>query len=329
PLDPGELGRWMSFSALVIVPLSLSGVNEEWRDRIGAAYCITVVAASVFALCTVALNARPGEWLVRGASNGIAQGRMPYDTSKTVAGGFYFHRLKFAHVATIGALMLLVRQLTVALSLRRRLLEGVGLLCIIAALFLTYVRADILGLAVGVFALGLFASRRSRMALAALAVVAIVVGASIPTVRERIGTMFVAQTSSERSLIWAQAVRIIADHPFGAGIGNYSKIVGAYYDLEDATFPTRTYGHNLWLTTWAETGPLGVMGLLGGFIVLAWRARERLPSAYALALISTIACLLTIGMTHDIFYDPPVSLSASSVIGYCATRLFTAPKVES
>ncbi|MEO0811586.1 MAG: O-antigen ligase family protein [Myxococcota bacterium] len=321
-MDIGEIGRWMSFSALVVVPLSVQRLPPRWLDRIGQAYFATLLLAVVFALGTVALNARPGEWLVRGASNGIHQGRRPFDSSRTVAGGFYFHRLKFAHVACLGAIAMVARQLALPLKPGRRALEGAALVATLVALLLTYVRADVLGLATGMFVMGLFAGRRSQFALVALALLSVIGIAAVPSVSERVASIFAAQASSERALIWSQAVRIIADHPMGVGLGNYSSVVSAYYDTVDPAFPTRTYGHNLWLTQWAETGPLGVMGFLGGFIAVAYRARFRLPDPHALCLIGGTACFLTIGLTHDVFYDPPVALSYTTVLAFCAARLF-------
>ncbi len=321
-MDFGELGRWISFGALVVVPLTVHKLDPEWLDRIATAYLVALLAAVVFSLVTVSADTRPGEWLVRGGSNGIHQGRMPFDSTRTVAGGFYFHRLKFAHVASLGLMVLMTRQLTVPMGWLRRTGEVLAILATSVAFFLTYVRADVLGVAAGMVVLAVFTGRRSRWALGATGLIALILIAAVPSLNARVGSIFAAQASGERALIWSQAIRIIADHPLGIGLGNYSKVVSAYYDTVDPTFPTRTYGHNLWLTNWAEGGPLGVFGLLGGYIALAFRARTKLPDAYALCLLAATACFLTIGLTHDVFYDPPVALSYACVIGYCAGRSF-------
>lgn len=319
-LDFGEVGRWMSFGALALVPLSMARLERAHLERIATAYLVTLVVASLFALATVALNARPGEWLVRGASNGIHQGRMPFDASQTVAGGFYFHRLKFAHVSALGVLLLTVRQLAVPMSGVRRGVEGAALGVVTVAFFLTYVRASVLGVGAGLFVLALFAGSRSRKLLIAGAVLAGIAVAAVPTLSERIATIFAAQASGERALIWSQAIRVIADHPFGVGLGNYPTVAGLYYDLVDATFPTRTYAHSLWLTAWAETGPLGVVGFIGGFATLGWWARRYAPDPHALAAMAAIACFFTTGLAHDVFYDPPVALTYASVIAFLARR---------
>lgn len=321
PVDPGEIGRWFSFSALLVVPLTMRDMDEKTLDRIGTVYLVALAIATVFALGTVAVNVRPGEWLVRGASAGLHQGRMPYDADKTVAGGFYFHRLMYAHVVVIGVCVLLARQATVRLPPLWRAVELALLTAFVFGLFLTYARAALFAVIAAGGLLALTARGRSRVALLALGLLAVTAALAIPTVRERVASGLAAQASTERALIWAQAVRISADHPMGVGLGNYSRVVSAYYDLAQASFPTRTYGHNLWLTTWAETGPLGVVCFIGGFGALGWAGLRRRRDPFGASAMALVACVLTIGLTHDVFFHPPVAMSWAGVLGYMAARM--------
>lgn len=322
-LDPGEVGRWCTLLTLAVVTLSLRHVDDRDCERIATIYLAVLVLASLFALATVVGNARPGEWLVRGASNGIDQGRMPFDAAQTVAGGFYFHRLKFAHVAAIGVLVLTVRQLVVEMTWRRRFLEVLALVTVTTAFFLTYVRASVLGVVGGLAVVGFLAGARSRALLGGGALVVAGAAALTPTLRERMATLLASQATDERSLIWSQAIRIISDHPFGVGMGNYPTVVGNYYDLVDATFPTRTYAHSLWLTAWAETGPLGLCGFIGGFAALAWWAKEGRVEVHALSIVAIVVSFMVTGLAHDVFYDPPVALSYAGVLGFLAVRAWS------
>ncbi|MEM6531519.1 MAG: O-antigen ligase family protein [Myxococcota bacterium] len=320
-LDAGEIGRWLSFSALAIVPLTMNGIDDETLDRIAFVYVAALAIATVFALATVAINVRPGEWLVRGASAGLHQGRMPYDASRTVAGGFYFHRLMYAHVVVIGISVLLARQVTVSLPPLRRIFELTVLVAFFLGLFLTYARAALFAAAAAGAILAITARGRSRYALIGVGVVGIGIALAIPSVRSRVASGLAAQASTERSLIWAQAVRVSADHPLGIGLGNYSRVVSEYYDTAQASFPTRTYGHNIWLTTWAESGPLGVACFVGGFALLGWFGFLRRGDPFGASALALVTCIFMIGLTHDMFFHPPVAMSWAGVLGYLAARL--------
>lgn len=320
-LDPGEIGRWLSLSAFAIVPCALEDLGERELDRLATGFIAALFIATVFSLLTVSVNVRPGEWWVRGASSGFHQGRMPGAWDKTVAGGFYFHRLIYAHVLVIGICALLARQVTVSMRFWRRSAELAMLACLSVGLFLTYARAALVGVFVAALVLALLIPGRARWGLFALGLIAAVSVAAIPSVRARVLSGLAAQASTERSLIWSQAVRIASEHPMGIGLGNYPRVVSEYYDVSQASFPTRTYGHNMWLTTWAETGPLGVVSFFGGMLWVAWCALGERRRPIAAMLIAMVVCLLTIGLTHDTFYHPPVAMSWSAVLAYLSFRL--------
>lgn len=315
-LDAGEFSRWLPILALGLVPWFIVNVEAKYREQAAVAFLVVLILAAVFSLLTVGLNARPGEWLVRGASGGVVQGRMPFDSSRTVAGGFYFHRLKFAHVASLGFVLLAVRLLVAKLSLRRRVFEGVAVAILGTALMFTFARAALLGVAAGVAIVALLTPGRRRLLCLGLAAAGLAIAMLSEPVRERIASIVAAQASSERAILWSQALRVIADHPLGVGLGNYTQIVGAYYDTVEASFSTRTYAHSLWLSAWAESGPVGVLSIVGGLLAAPTRLKRRGSSWRFIAAAGVVACWLAIGLTHDLLYHQSVALAYAATLGW-------------
>jgi O-antigen ligase len=165
------------------------------------------------------------------------------------------------------------------------------------------------------------ASRRWRLAGAVGLALALGGALVVPSVRARLGSIGGDETSSVRSLIWSQGVRVIADHPLGVGLGNYSVVVGRYYDVVDPAFNIRTYPHNLWLAAWAEAGPFGLFGyvtvfaaLIAGCVAVLRRRAAGDPALAAAGLFGTVA-MVVIGMTHDVLYHGVVALSFAGLAG--------------
>jgi len=321
---PDEIGRWLPFLAIPAVALSAPMLPERTLRLAVRAFVAALAVACLFGLVQYAFNIRPGESISRVDSTIATQGRIPGRFGETVAGGFYYHRLKMAHVLVVGLALAASRQLFAALTLRRRLVEGALLALMGATFLLTYTRGALVALAVGGFACLPFLTRRVRLAaMLGLALAAGVVLA-IPSVRARVMSIGSDQASAVRSLIWSQGVRIIADHPLGTGLGNYIVVVNRYYDAADPAFTVRTYPHNVFLTAWAEAGPVGLVGWVVAWLSLVvacgralWRRKSPFGDdavAAGVGLLGIVA-MLFIGLTHDVLFHNAVAMAFSAMVG--------------
>jgi O-antigen ligase len=215
----------------------------------------------------------------------------PGSEDRFVAGGFFFHRLKFAHALVIGLLAALF-------TLDRFKWPVVALL--LCALWLSFARAAFVAfvLAAGVT---LVIERRVKLKKSALLLlIPVVIAASMPQVLARLGSLTSRASYGDRAFIWERAFEIVKDHPvFGVGFGNYSRVCSAYYDRVDPTFVMRSQAHNQFLTFWAETGPLGAL-LFAALLVLCFFFARHQPDP-ALRAFATAAVIATsiLSLVHD------------------------------
>lgn len=321
-IKPTELGRWIPLLAIPAVSLSVATLPSVWLRRATFAFVGALALASLFALGQFFFDVRPGEALSRARADLPSQGRLPSDPERSVAGGFYYHRLKMAHVLLIGLAPLLARQLFSTLSRRRRLAELVILTLFGVTLALTFTRAAVLAGAFAAAMVTLFAPRRWQVAGAGLLVVAAVLALSVAPVRERLLSSADQSASDARALIWSQAVRVIADHPLGVGLGNYPAVIDRYYGGIDSNVAPRTYPHNVLLGAWTETGPLGLVGFVTAFVaplaacILELRRRRMgLRQVLAATGLFMLVAIGTVGLTHDVLYHNAVALAYAGMLG--------------
>lgn len=73
----------------------------------------------------------------------------------------------------------------------------------------------------------------------------------------------------ERLAHWQAAINMANDHPFlGVGLGNYEVV---YADYRVPSWPNALgHAHNDYLNTLAETGLIGLIGYLAGWLVIGW-----------------------------------------------------------
>lgn len=332
PLRPGEWGRQGPWLLLPLVLLSMAGLPRIWHARAATGFVASLTVAAGFGLLCYAFDWRPGDVRLRPSDLAAHQGFVP-GTLHVVAGGFFFHRLKMAHVLLIGIAALVARQLCASLSAARRATEALALGLMLACLVFTYTRGAFLGVAMGALCSLVAASRRTQLrafgACAALALALLLA----PQVRARLDSIKGAQAASVRGLIWSQAINVICDHPFGVGLGNYTPVIGAYYDRTDPGFAVRTYPHNILLAAWAEAGPGGLVAYATVWLSLghtAWRTarrrryRDRPQASDASQALSTAsaglfitAALWTVGMTHDVLYHNVVGQAYVAALAWC------------
>jgi len=221
--------------------------------------------------------------------------------------GFFTSRLTFGHVATV-LLALIGATLVQGGPLP---LAAVGVLGL-AAVALTFDRAAWLGLCAAGMVIALFSGRKARAALALVVFLVVILAALEPAVRSRFLSSFSEQANADRLFIWARAVEIIRDHPLrGIGWANYGRVLGPYYDRVDPHFVMRTWGHNLELSTLAETGPLGLLAMLWIWIAAAMALVRR----RALPGLAALAAWIAIAQVHDVIYDTKVMYALWFALG--------------
>lgn len=338
-LHPRELGRIAPLALVPLVYLGARSLSVRWHRRAAFAFIVLLCLACGAALLQYLFNLGPDSPVMAplAAFSAGAQNRVPGMPDHTVAGGFFFHRLKLAHVLVLGIALLTARQLYTTLPIRRRLLELAPLALFASTLLVTYTRAALLGVVAGAGLCALFATRRWRLTALAGIGLAAAVALTSPLVRDRILSMGSAAASAERALIWSQGVDIVNDYPFGVGLSNYPTLVKRYYGRvpPGRYMPPHHYAHHLVLSAWAETGPLGLVCFVLLFHLLGWaglRQLRRAPPAPDLTRVAagTILFAVTsfwvIGLTHDVLYHKPVALAFAAIIGLALVYLDEAEK---
>ena len=323
-LKPSELGRWMPYLALALPVCSVGAVPRRYFSAAATAFVASLMLACVVGLIMHGFDLRPG-------SGALSFLRVPSDqawvpnTWRTVAGGFYFHRLKMAHVLLVGIACLAVRQVCLPLPLRRRLLESAALSLLGVTLFYTFARGAWLGLAAVVGVCVLLSSWRWRAALVMLALGTSMALMALPAQRARLYSMADPAASAIRATVWQQAVTVLHEHPWGVGLGNYTPVIGRYYDrIEQGQGLPRTYPHNMVLGAWAETGPVGLTGYVSAWVLFLGfcgaairRSRTEAPErvAWGATGLAATAALWVVGLTHDVLFHNAVALAFCGMAG--------------
>jgi O-antigen ligase len=222
----------------------------------------------------------------------------------------------------------------------RSLLARAGALAVALASGLavaaSYARAAWLGAIAGAALLLVGMRRRAAVALAALMVAGIAVGAAVPTVRERAVSAVHTGENQDRIFMWSRAGEVLADHPvLGVGVFGYPVIAGPYYDQHDRHFPMRTWTHDMYFTLLVETGPAGLVGYVWIFVVVAAVAftalrgeRGRLEGGIRLGALGASLSLLVASLFHDVLYDGEAALSLFFLAGLAIARLEGEPAAE-
>jgi hypothetical protein len=258
----------------------------------------------------------------------------PAQPAHLVAGGFYGHRLKLAHVLVVGLGLLVTRQLFSRLERRGRIIELVIITVFAVTLGLTFARGAVLGLVAGMGVLWLFAPSRIRAVSLAVALLLTAGTMSQPEVRTRLSSILESSAIGDRAIIWTTALSALESSPAGVGLGNYSTLLGQLYQglPEQARLPAE-YAHHMVLSMWVEMGPIGLLswcwfwwGLAGMFGGALWSLRQPpnvgdgAREAAALGLFVLITYWV-IGFTHDVLYHKPVAMTFFAVLGACLARV--------
>jgi O-antigen ligase len=241
------------------------------------------------------------------------------------AGGFLFHRLRFSHsaIAILGpALAFLARDKVT----RRRIVAGAVVCALLIAPYAAFARAALLtGFGVCVLALLLLSRGTPRKVGLAVAAALAVLVAVTPAWHERLGKAVENLYGGERSLAMSVGWRLVREHPvLGVGFGNHKPAALATQEQTGITDLLATDAHNLWLTTWAETGLVGLvlLALVHGLLARALIRRHRAGSIVATGALLSFVGFHILSLVHYLPFHTSVHLSFVFVwgLGLCPFR---------
>jgi O-antigen ligase len=248
------------------------------------------------------------------------------------AGGFLFHRLRFAHgaVATLGP------ALSVAFRSRRGAIAAAGMAtsaALVVAMYTSYARAAMVvaALLVGTaaIALGRGAARLTGAAVLAAVVLAVL---SSPDWRSRL-------VRGEQNLFGGEERRLSLDvgwelakrHPIvGVGFGNYQEAAWATRQETSVTPLLAIDAHNLWLTAWVETGLIGLL-LTAAYHALLLRAllrRAREGSWIAAGALLSFAGFHLLSLVHYLQHHTGVYLTFALAWGLGLAPVASTPSAR-
>ena len=235
------------------------------------------------------------------------------------AGGFLFHRLRFAH----GAVAALGPSLAAALRTRsaRVALAAISTAAaLLAATYFSYARAALLvGLALVALAVAVLGRGWMRWGgVAAAAVLALGVLAS-PEWRSRLlrGEENLLG-GDERRLSMEVGWELVREHPLlGVGFGYYQEAAWATRRATGVTPLLSIDAHNLWLTAWAETGLVGLLLTAAYHLLLAQALlrRFREGSWIAAGALLSFAGFHLLSLVHYLQHHSGVYLTFALVWG--------------
>jgi O-antigen ligase len=239
------------------------------------------------------------------------------------AGGFFFHRLRFAH----GAVALLGPSLAASLraSGTRRRWPGAGMVVLCAlAIYLAFARAALGAALLVCAAAGAALSRGWARRAGVLGVLILLLAVALaPGWRLRLSDAGGNLFNGERALARAAGWDLVQRHPLlGVGFGNYHS--AALARATDTGLPPQLArdAHALWLTTWAETGLVGLLLWLAwqGLLGLALFRRARDGAWPALGALLSWGAFHALAVVHHLPFHSSVHLTFALVWGMGLVR---------
>ena len=332
-LEPREIGLLGPLCLVPFVALSALVLPESWSLRALKAFLVSLAVATIFSLVFYAL----GDTLWATVDNIIGffsakmQLRVPGTERDLVVGGFFFHRLKMAHVLIFGIGPVLAFVLFAPKDNKAKSWCALLLLILFTGLIFTYTRAALAGLLMGLLALAFVLRRRFRWVFVCGCALGFVILLSSPQVRHRLESIGKIQALEDRVRIWSYGVDMLDASPLGIGLANYPAEVERRYsaDVKNKSLP-RTYAHNLLLTAFVETGPLGGIAYVYCWVWILWtgllflkagkRDQENTRRASDLYVVGATALFLfvvfaVIGVLHDVLFHKPVALTFAAAYG--------------
>ena len=196
-----------------------------------------------------------------------------------------------------------------------RVIIGVGIVCLMACLAMTYARGAMIALAITV---GLYGLLRDWRILAGLVVVCVVLLCVDPMLWERLTSIFTkVDTSAEMRLaIWESTGDMIRDHPFiGIGWGSYILVYPEYdFYINDAAVKIY-HAHNMYLNYAAEIGLFGAAAYFVNFFGTMVKAvkksmtdDDQFLKAFRLGIVLAFTTIALGGFTDYVLFNIPSSM---------------------
>jgi len=246
---------------------SLAAFKGSWVMLFPFVFWIALTDARVRALALRALAAS-------GALAGV-YGVAQHFLGREYAAGKALERLGSGYIAvgTLGhhlsyaGVLLPIFFVALALALdglssgraRDRWLWGIAVCAIALGLLFSYARTAWIGLAAGLFVLGLLRGRRAFLVIAGATLALFALAMCVePSIAQRFFSMLHGHGTPERTRLWLTSLRIAADHPvIGAGLGSFGTLFDRYRVA--GAYQSTAHPHCDLLNVLVETGALGVL----------------------------------------------------------------------
>jgi O-antigen ligase len=267
-----DLFLWLQ--TYLVFSIVLDGLQNKAPRRL--------VLGTISALAVVALIL--SAYQLNGHQNWLMLGRAQATQYIGRASGF------FGNPNSLAALYILVIPPMLALTWRRgasgvqRLACGYIALALMLGLVTTISRGGLLALAIALTCWPLFTGGwtwpKRLLAcgaiLATLALAALALWTTMPSVRERLQTLARDHGERSRVILWQASLKMTADAPLlGAGAGSFNTLFEKHRPEGFLNNPQWT--HNEFLNLLSDQGIAGFALLLGGIGAIAWRSRRKTP----------------------------------------------------
>ena len=302
---------WAPILCFIFVRLSTQQVSLYLKGL-----ALGLITSASFGLAITLLNPSVTHPLIEPlvSLGSLHQAMQPGQPDTLAASGFFFHRLKFAHVSVL--------VLPVLWLLSRRA-AYIGLALVVTALFCSYASwaaVTFVGLATVSLTFKLWLPRSITLYLSLILSCVLGMHAFISTQPTRSAELIAKSPSlTTRQFMAKEAIDLIVEQPLGLGHGGFKHWSLTNYPktLNNRQLP-RTLPHNIGLSALVETGFVGwalMVGLMSYLLTLSLKAFEMvMPANREVLLLSAIVgcatlVLLGLGLLHDPLYHKPVAFS--------------------
>jgi putative inorganic carbon (HCO3(-)) transporter len=220
---------------------------------------------------------------------------------------------RFLMVAMLAALVLVVR----GRSLRNALAAAAAIAALFVGLLLSYSQSSFAGLIVGVLLVtAIVWRRRAILALAAVVVVLISVGAASPHVRHGVLNRSISsldRVTSGRASLVTNGIRVALDHPiWGTGLAGFRQDYARLTHLKGKQ-PKKAASHTTPITVAAEQGAIGLglyVWMLAALLLTAFRRLTRgFEQDVALAVGLAAVAIVVHSLAYANFFEDPMAWS--------------------
>ena len=166
--------------------------------------------------------------------------------------------------------------------LNRQALMALGVIVLLLALIFTRSRAGIFSGLIGFLAFFIMARTgmkdaglQNRILFGGITVLMCIYTMTIGVGPILDRFLIIGDASYSRVDIWRDSLPIIKNHPLGIGLGNYENVF-AVYNQSIVSGKTVTHAHNDYLQLLIETGWIGFLAAVGGFILFLGKSAGRI-----------------------------------------------------